>query len=205
MTTRLSTVAFGTVFAAALALAAPNASAGQAIHRTAAPRPPAAQVAFQRGHGGGGFHGGGSHGNGGGVRYGGGGFYGRPGRTVIVGGLYAPFWDYGLWGPGFWGLGWGPYWGGYYPGYSDGSGYGYATGDIKFDVAGPNPKDAQVYANGQYVGTVNEFHGVFHSLTLRPGDYRIEVRAPGYRPLTVNVHIQPDHTIKYRGEMQKAS
>ena len=72
---------------------------------------------------------------------------------------------------------WAPYYwapdGGYSaPGYG---GYGYGPsafayeGGVKLDISGPDPKQAEVYANGAFVGTDNQFRGLFHQLSLRPG------------------------------------
>ncbi len=109
-------------------------------------------------------------------------------------------------GSPMWSYGWAPYAGYWAPGY-DGYGIGenpypYAGG-VKLEIAGPNPKHAEVYANGGFVGTENQFRGFFHQLSLRPGDYTIEVRAKGYEPLTIPVHVQFDKTITYKGQMKK--
>lgn len=96
----------------------------------------------------------------------------------------------------------------WWPGY-DGFGYPYyayqQTGALKLDISGPDPKAAQVYADGAFVGTENHFRGFFHELTLNPGRYTIQVRARGCRPLTIPVEIQPGRTITYKGQMQKAA
>jgi hypothetical protein len=107
------------------------------------------------------------------------------------GGYYAdPFW---------YGYDWAPYWG---PMYSPGYGY-YANADgaLKLKIAGVESKLAQVEADGQYVGTVDDFNGVFQQLDLAPGAHKITVHAPGYRPLTFDVRIVPGHTITYRGTL----
>ncbi len=102
--------------------------------------------------------------------------------------LWAPWYD--AWWPGYYGVA---------PWY-----YGYDnSGGLKLKITGPNPKSADVYANGGYVGTVDDFNGTFQQLTLPPGPYNIEVRADGYRPLNVKVRIQPDKTITYRAQMHK--
>ncbi len=117
------------------------------------------------------------------------------GFAVVGPRFFDPFWPGFGWGApyGYWGY-WGPY-DGYY-------GYHY-SGGLKLKVTGPDPKKADVYADGSYVGTVDDFNGTFQRLSLRPGPYTIEIRAKGYRPLTLKVRIQPDRTITYRAEMQK--
>jgi PEGA domain len=87
-------------------------------------------------------------------------------------------------------VGWGwysPYWGPYpYPyGY-----YGYvpATGAVKFDT---DVKDAEVYIDGAYAGTV----GKLKTVNLRPGTYDIEVRAPGRTQFDKKVYVAAGKTL----------
>ena len=129
--------------------------------------------------------------------------------------VYGPAWSYGYYYPyryyypygyGAFGLGyfyydpyvWGAAYG--YPAYAPfhGYGYGYPTGELRLDVV---PRDGEVYVDGYYAGRVDEFDGVFQSLTLEEGAYRIEVRAPGYAPLQFDVRIQPGRKITYRGDL----
>jgi hypothetical protein len=65
------------------------------------------------------------------------------------------------------------------------------------------PDKASVYLDGESVGLVNEYDGLFHKLHLDAGNHRVEIRAPGYRTLTFNVRIEADHTETYRGELDK--
>jgi len=115
---------------------------------------------------------------------------------------YDPF----FWGPWGYPAYWGPFWG-YSPyGYDGYAGpYAYAgynrDGAVKLDV---KPKNAEVYADGDYVGEVRDFDGAFHHLELAGGEHKIEVRASGYEPLTVNVRIMPGRTVTYRGELEPA-
>ena len=80
-----------------------------------------------------------------------------------------------------------------------------------FDAADPvgglrltvEPNDAEVYVDGSFAGIVDDFDGHFQQLTLTAGPHHIEVRAPGYLPLTFDVAIQPRRTTKYRGALQR--
>jgi hypothetical protein len=74
------------------------------------------------------------------------------------------------------------------------------TGALRLKV---KPDTASVYLDGELVGLVNKFDGLFQKLRLDGGNHRIEIRAPGYRALTFNVRIEPDHTETYRGELEK--
>ncbi len=112
----------------------------------------------------------------------------------VVRGYYGPFWP--GWGWSGVGHGWWAPWGGVYGSAPE--------GDLRLNITGPEPKQAEVYADGAFVGTVNKFNGTFHHLTLPPGPHRIEVRAKGYRPLDFAIQVQPDKTLTYRADMRKA-
>jgi hypothetical protein len=63
------------------------------------------------------------------------------------------------------------------------------------------PRDAQVFADGFYVGIVDDFDGVFQHLNLEIGPHRMEIRAPGFDDaIAFDVVIQPGHTITYRAD-----
>lgn len=93
------------------------------------------------------------------------------------------------WRAPYWG--WGPYPSPYY-GYYD---YGPTTGDVKFDT---HAKDAQVYINGAYAGTIKEVK----TLHLRPGSYDIEVRDQGQTQLEQKVYVAAGKTLHLRPDMQ---
>src|SRR6266542_1833603 len=65
---------------------------------------------------------------------------------------------------------------------------GYAYGGVRIQGA---PEAAQVYADGYYVGIVDDFDGPFQHLNLQAGAHRIEIRAPGYPPAAFDVNVQP--------------
>ncbi|MCA1583367.1 MAG: PEGA domain-containing protein [Acidobacteria bacterium] len=106
---------------------------------------------------------------------------------------YSP-WAWRAAGPGSWGLGYGP---GYGPGWYGARGYD--TGRVRLRVS---PRDAEVFVDGYYAGIVDDFDGTFQGLRLDPGGYRIEVRKPGFEPLTFDVRVQFDRTITFRGELK---
>jgi hypothetical protein len=60
------------------------------------------------------------------------------------------------------------------------------------------PRDAEVFADGYYVGIVDDFDGVFQHLNLEAGPHRIEIRAPGLAPIAFDVRVEPGETITYR-------
>ena len=129
--------------------------------------------------------------------------YGRYYDPYYSSGFHLGYLAYSPWGwmPAFYGH---PYGGGYGGGYRGGYGYqgrGYDVGSLKIKV---QPRDAEVYVDGYFAGHVDDFDGFWQSLKLDGGGYRIEIRKPGFETLQFDVHVQPDRTITYRGEMRPA-
>jgi hypothetical protein len=124
-------------------------------------------------------------------------------------GYYYPYYPYPRYyypyGYGAFGLGyfyydpyaWGPSYGYSYPAFR-GYGYGYATGELRLDVT---PRNADVYVDGYYAGRVDDFDGIFQSLELEEGAYRIEIVAPGFATLEFDVRIYAGRKITYRGDL----
>jgi hypothetical protein len=127
---------------------------------------------------------------------------GDGGTVVIIPGGYYP-WGYG-------GLGIGGIYGGYDPWYDPyGAGGPYLpapsssrddNGAIRIKVT---PRAAAVYADGYFVGHVDDFDGALQKLRLDAGPHRIELREQHYETLTIDVRIDSGQTITYRGEMKK--
>ena len=65
------------------------------------------------------------------------------------------------------------------------------------------PRNGQVFVDGYYVGTVDDFDGG-RGLALESGPQSIEIRAAGYESLEIQVRILPDETITYEGELTLA-
>jgi len=160
--------------------------------------------AVPRGSGGGYPGGGGGHPGGGYPPYHGG--YYRP-YYPYYGSYYYYGYPYGYY-PYGWGLSVGFGWG--YPYGYVGAGWGYPYGPygayaypyvsnyggVKIEGA---PKDAAVYADGYYVGTVDDFDGALQRLNLESGPHRIEVTRPDGGPnATVDVNIHPGQTVTFR-------
>jgi hypothetical protein len=77
-----------------------------------------------------------------------------------------------------------------------GAGYGGgAYGGVRITDA---PKDAAVYADGYYVGTVDDFDGTFQRLNLEAGAHHVEIVPPGQQPIAFDVNVHPGQTITYR-------
>jgi hypothetical protein len=126
------------------------------------------------------------------------GFGYRPGFAL---GFYAGFpYSYYGYGAAYYGYPYG-YYGAYgypYPpvGYV-GATAGATYGSVRIEGA---PREAQVFADGYYVGIVDDFDGAFQHLNLTPGPHRIEIRAAGYPPIEVDVRVEPGQTITYHAD-----
>ena len=93
--------------------------------------------------------------------------------------------------------GWyGPYGPYYYPGYPYYGGY--RGGSLRLQVT---PRDAEVFIDGYYAGTVDEFDGTFQRLHVEPGDHEVELFHPDRRSVTQRMYLQPDKTFTVKLEM----
>jgi len=68
-------------------------------------------------------------------------------------------------------------------------------GGVRIVAASP---DAQVFADGYYVGIADDFDAPFEHMNLEAGVHRIEVREPGYGAIAFDVSVQPGRTITLR-------
>ena len=89
--------------------------------------------------------------------------------------------------------------GAYGPGY-----YGYGhnddIGEVRLRVT---PRDAQVYVDGYFAGTVDDFDGILQGLRLESGPYHVEIVLPGYETLEFDVRVNPGQKVTYREEMRR--
>ena len=68
-----------------------------------------------------------------------------------------------------------------------------ATGLLRLSIT---PADAQAFVDSTYVGTVEDLDK--HPLAFSEGLHRIEIRAPGYQMVSVDVRIDRGATLTYR-------
>jgi hypothetical protein len=126
-------------------------------------------------------------------------------------GYYRPYYPYYYspfyWGVGFgygygypYGYGWGaPYWYQYpYPPYYGGY-YNYDEASARLEVT---PKDAQVFVDGYYVGSVDDFDGVFQRLHVRSGEHTLEIYKEGYRTIRERMDFRRGETYKVKFTME---
>ena len=74
-----------------------------------------------------------------------------------------------------------------------------ACGGLSFDIS---PLNAQVYVEGVYVGTVDNFSPVRAPFALAPGLHYVEVRFPGYRTATFEVTIGAGEVTPFQGALE---
>jgi len=104
---------------------------------------------------------------------------------------------------GFVPYGFAPY--GWYGWYDPYYGYPYgpyfappATGEVKLDT---NIRDAEVFIDSHYAGTV----GQLKTITMRPGSYDIEIRAPGRAPYQQDIYVVAGKTLKLHPDLEVES
>ena len=74
-------------------------------------------------------------------------------------------------------------------------------GGLQVDV---EPRRGLVYVDGWYMGLVDEFSGYYRHLEIDAGWHTLEILAPGYEPLVVDVTVAPDRTTTFRGSLNRA-
>lgn len=60
------------------------------------------------------------------------------------------------------------------------------------------PREAQVYVDGYYVGTVDDFDGFAQRLRVEPGEHEIRIFLEGYRTRTERMLFRPDESYRLR-------
>jgi hypothetical protein len=95
--------------------------------------------------------------------------------------------------------GWGyPYWGwGGYGGYYSGPAYGESAA-VKLEV---HPKEARIFVDGYYVGTVDDSH----HFALPPGPHEVTLKLAGYKTHRFGVYASPGHAVKLRYDLAKGT
>jgi hypothetical protein len=60
------------------------------------------------------------------------------------------------------------------------------------------PGSAQIFIDGYYVGTPDDFGGKGGGVVLEGGPHRVDINAPGYELVSFDVRISPNQSIVYR-------
>jgi hypothetical protein len=70
---------------------------------------------------------------------------------------------------------------------------------LRFQVT---PQNTEIFLDGFYVGTVDDFDGIFQRLRLVPGEHDIELYLSGYRSVRQKILVQPRATFRVRYTME---
>ena len=113
-----------------------------------------------------------------------------PRSVVVLGGYYRPF-LYDPWYSPFYPYGWFPPYGyaGAYP----------PDSSLRLQVA---PRETEVFVDGYYAGTVDDFDGFLQRLHLEPGEHEITLYLQGHRTARQMIYLQPNGTFRIRHAME---
>jgi hypothetical protein len=116
----------------------------------------------------------------------------RRGPTVVAA-YYRPlFYDPFFYDP------WFPYRYGWYPPHPYGQFYDRGA-SLRVQVS---PRETEVFVDGYYAGTVDDFDGLFQRLNLEPGEHEVTLYLTGHRTVTQKILLQPSGTFRIRHTME---
>jgi len=110
-------------------------------------------------------------------------------RPLFLPPFYSPFYD--PW--------WYPYPFGSYPPYGW---YPYPYEDRASVRLQVSPRETEVFVDGYYAGTVDEFDGMFQRLHLEPGEHEITLYLAGHRTVNQKIFLQDRGTFRIRHTME---
>jgi len=73
-------------------------------------------------------------------------------------------------------------------------------GNVRIDV---QPIWAELYVDGTFAGTAEDFLHSLAGLNLAAGPHRFEFRAPGYETLAADITVEANRTITYRAALRR--
>ena len=82
--------------------------------------------------------------------------------------------------------------------------YGYgpafdSSGSLRLQV---RPRETEVFVDGYFAGTVDEFDGFLQRLHLEPGEHDLELYLPGHRSVQRRIYLQPRRTFNVHQTLQ---
>jgi hypothetical protein len=129
---------------------------------------------------------------------------GRRGRVVgprggvVVRAYYRPlFYD-----PFFYDPFWYPYYPshfGWYPPYAAAGGFYDDDSSVRLQV---EPRETEVFIDGYYAGTVDDFDGFFQRLHVDPGEHVVTLYLEGHRSVTQKILLQPRKSFRISHTME---
>jgi hypothetical protein len=112
---------------------------------------------------------------------------------AVVAAYYRPlFYDPFFYDP------WFPYRYGWYPPHAYGQFYDRGA-SLRVQVS---PRETEVFVDGYYAGTVDDFDGLFQRLNLEPGEHEVTLYLIGHRTVTQKILLQPSGTFRIRHTME---
>ena len=116
-----------------------------------------------------------------------------PRGGVVVAAYYSPWFYDPFYSP------WYPYGSDWYP-----PPYGYAqyydrSSSLRLQVM---PREAEVFVDGYYAGTVYQFDGMFQRLHLDQGEHEVTLYLSGSRTVTQKIYLQPTGSFRIRHTME---
>lgn len=124
----------------------------------------------------------------------------RTSAVVVVGGYrrpyYSPFYD-PFFFDGFYRPYYRPFY--WYPQAAYGSRFYDDTSSVRLQVS---PRETEVYIDGYYAGTVDDFDGMFQRLRIEPGSHDVTLYLEGHRTVRQRIYVQPNGTFRLRYTME---
>lgn len=114
-----------------------------------------------------------------------------PGRVVVMRAYYAPlFYDpwFNPYGSGY----------GWYPPYAYGQAYEPGA-SLRVQA---EPRETEVFVDGYYAGSVDDFDGFFQRLHLESGEHEVTLYLAGHRTARQSVYLQPGRMFRIRHTME---
>ncbi len=113
-----------------------------------------------------------------------------PGRVVVLRAYYGPLFYDPWFNPYGYGYGW-------YPPYAHGPGYEPGAA-LRIQA---EPRETEVFVDGYYAGSVDDFDGFFQRLHLEPGEHEVTLYLAGHRTARQSVYLQPGRTFRIHHTM----
>ncbi len=119
--------------------------------------------------------------------------------SVVIGAYYQPRYYSSFYSPFYSRFydPWSPYRYGGYSQYQYGQFYGPESA-LRLQVS---PRTTEVFVDGYYAGTVDDFDGIFQRLRLAAGEYEVTLYLPGHRTVTQQLLLQPGRTLRIKHVM----
>jgi hypothetical protein len=73
------------------------------------------------------------------------------------------------------------------------------SGGLSFDIT---PSNAEIFVDGQRMGTVADFSPTMAPLALAPGRHYVDIRLSGYQPMVFDADIVAGQVLPYQGTMR---